>query len=330
MVSRLDKKHDGGNAENTPSGQVRVLVLGDSGVGKTSLVHLILHGKPVVNPRRTVGCSVEVKHITCAGGSSSSSSMLVGRERDFFVEMWDLSGHERYKDCRSLFYSQINGVIFVYDRSQRKTKLSLQKWATELAACGTFSAPMSAFTAAGIPVPFLVIGNKTDIAPKNSGSSGNLVDVARHWVEKQGFLSAGDELPVTESFPGSGGLSASATEGRLDMEAVKRFFCDLIRRRYFGEENTKPSLPIWTSPTGSISPYHSRGRSLHDDDFDSSYTSLDGESAGYNAPVPAQLTLLPPPFPYPQQPLVTSEMHLAARSSSSIAKSSSWFTASNI
>ena len=37
-----------------------------TGVGKTSLVQLILHGKPVSTPRRTVGCSVEVKVITCS------------------------------------------------------------------------------------------------------------------------------------------------------------------------------------------------------------------------------------------------------------------------
>lgn len=67
---------------------------------------------------------------------------------------------------------------------------------------------MSTFNAAGIPVPYLVIGNKADVVPKITGSSGNLVDVARQWVEKQGFLSTGDELPVTESFPGSGGISA--------------------------------------------------------------------------------------------------------------------------
>ena len=33
-------------------------------------------------------------------------------ERNFFVELWDVSGHDRYRDCRSLFYSQINGTPF--------------------------------------------------------------------------------------------------------------------------------------------------------------------------------------------------------------------------
>ena len=106
------------------------------------------------------------------------------------------------------FWGVYTGVIFVHDLSQRKTKLNLQRWAAEIAARGTFSVPMSTFTTAGIPVPFLVIGNKTDVVPKHGGSSGNLVDVARQWVEKQGFLSSGDELPVTETFPGNSGLVA--------------------------------------------------------------------------------------------------------------------------
>jgi GTPase SAR1 family protein len=49
------------------------------------------------------------QHTTYGNSGSSSSSLKGDSERDFFVELWDVSGHERYKDCRSLFYSQING-----------------------------------------------------------------------------------------------------------------------------------------------------------------------------------------------------------------------------
>lgn len=102
------------------------------------------------------------------------------------------------------------GVIFVHDLSQRRTKASLQKWAAEIAASGTFSAPLGSGGPCGLPVPFIVVGNKADIAAKEGtkGSSGNLVDVARHWVEKQGFLPSSEELPLTESFPSSGGILA--------------------------------------------------------------------------------------------------------------------------
>lgn len=105
------------------------------------------------------------------------------------------------------------GVIFVHDLSQRRTKSSLQKWAVEIATIGTFSAPLGSGGPGGLPVPYIVIGNKVDIAAKEGtrGSSGNLVDVARQWVEKQGLLSFSEEIPLTESFPGGGGLLAVRT-----------------------------------------------------------------------------------------------------------------------
>lgn len=102
------------------------------------------------------------------------------------------------------------GVIFVHDRSQRRTKSSLTKWAAEIAASGTFSAPLASGGPSGLPVPYIVVGNKADIAPKEGArvSSGNLVDVARDWAEKQGLLPSSDELPLVESFPSGGGLIA--------------------------------------------------------------------------------------------------------------------------
>lgn len=103
-----------------------------------------------------------------------------------------------------------SGVIFVHDLSQRRTKTSLQKWASEISATGTFSAPLASGGPGGLPVPYIVIGNKADIV-SNEGtrsSSGNLVDMARQWVEKQGLLPSSEELPLTESFPGGNGLLA--------------------------------------------------------------------------------------------------------------------------
>ncbi|KAL6535032.1 hypothetical protein OROMI_026406 [Orobanche minor] len=186
-----------------PCGQVRVLVVGDSGVGKTSLVHLITKGSSYSSPPPTIGCIVEVKTA---------------------------------------------GVVFVHDLSQRRTKTSLRSWAVEIAANGTFSAPLGSGGPGGLPVPYIVIGNKADIAAKEgTRSSGNLVDVARQWVEKQGLLSSSDELPLTESFvsfPSGGGLIRVAKEARYDKEAVMKFFWMLIRRRYFADE--LPASSPWT------------------------------------------------------------------------------------
>ncbi|KAJ9670886.1 hypothetical protein PVL29_027058 [Vitis rotundifolia] len=302
---RENKEHNGGGP---PCGQVRVLVVGDSGVGKTSLVHLLVKGSSIAQPPQTVGCTVGVKHTAYGNSGSSSNSIKGDSERDFFIELWDVSGHDRYKECRSLFYSQINGVIFVHDLSQRRTKASLQKWAAEIAATGTFSAPLGSGGPCGLPVPFIVIGNKTDIAAKEGtrGSSGNLVDVARQWVEKQGLLPSSEELPLTESFPSSGGILAAAKEARVDKEAVMKFFHLLIRRRYFSDEIPAPS-PWSISPVQG--PIQRAGNNLSEDNQFYKNTSLGGDPYKYNVlpPLPAQRNLTPPPTLYPQQPVSVAE-----------------------
>ncbi|CAL9202179.1 unnamed protein product [Musa hybrid cultivar] len=308
------REHNG----SPPCGQVRVLVVGDAGVGKTSLVHLILKGSSIARPSQTVGCTVGVKHVSYGSVSSSSNSIKSDTHTDFFVELWDISGHERYKDCRSLFYSQINGIVFVHDLSQRRTKANLHKWAAEIAANGTFSAPLGSGGPGGLPVPYLVIGNKTDISAKEGTrvSSGNLVDVARQWVEKQGLLPSSEELPLAESFPGSSGLLAAAKEARFDKEAVIKFFRMLIRRRYFSDELPGPSP--W-----SISPLQN---SLHltsenSSDENQLHRRLSSSGEGYKSsvlpPLPAQLNLAPPPTLYPQQPMSVPESYSFHRFSTS-------------
>ncbi|KAG1330064.1 Small GTPase LIP1 [Cocos nucifera] len=312
-------------------------------VGKTSLVHLIIKGSSIARPPQTIGCTVSVKHITYGSASSSSNSIKGDAERDFFVELWDVSGHERYKDCRSLFYTQINGVIFVHDLFQRRTKTSLQRWAAEIAATGTFSAPLRSGGPGGLPVPYMVISNKVDIAAKEGirGSSGTLVDAARQWVEKQGLLPSSEELPLTESFPGSSGLITAAKEARYDKEALIKFFRMLIRRRYFSDELPAPNP--WAVAPMQNSIQRLDEISSDDDQFQKKLSSAElsasmyrmkikhyivieieghsliislhvsssvsGESYKYNAlpPVPTQRNLTPPPTLYPQQPMSTSE-----------------------
>ncbi|KAA8530945.1 hypothetical protein F0562_005688 [Nyssa sinensis] len=304
-----NKEQNGG----TPCGQVRVLLVGDSGVGKSSLVHLIVKGSSITRPPQTIGCTVGVKHITYGNSGSSSNSIKGDSERDFFIELWDVSGHDRYKSCRSLFYSQINGVIFVHDLSQRRTRTSLQKWAAEIAAIGSFSAPLGSGGPGGLPVPYIVIGNKADIAAKEGtrGSSGNLVDAARQWVEKQGLLPSSEELPLTESFPGSGGLLAAAKEARYDKEAVMKFFRMLIRRRYFSDDLSTPNP--WSTPVQR--PLQRSSENLSDEDQLYKSTRLIGDPYKYNVlpPLPAQRNLTPPPTLYPQQPMSTPENYSLPR-----------------
>ncbi|XP_025157161.1 rab-like protein 3 isoform X4 [Harpegnathos saltator] len=118
--------------------KVKIIVVGDSGVGKTSLTHLICQQQPISNPSWTVGCSVEVKLHEYREGTPN--------QRRYFIELWDVGGSQNHKNTRSVFYNPTNGIILVHDLTNRKSQQNLQKWLEE--------------------IPILVIGTKLDLIPE--------------------------------------------------------------------------------------------------------------------------------------------------------------------
>ena len=103
---------------------IRVAIIGDSGVGKTSLVsHLIQDNTDrggLYSP--TVGCDVQVVALACSEN----------HERIYFVELWDIGGNPHYKAARSNLYQECDGFIFVYDADSLHTFHSLELWLSEV------------------------------------------------------------------------------------------------------------------------------------------------------------------------------------------------------
>mmetsp|Transcript_3305 Transcript_3305/g.4417 ORF Transcript_3305/g.4417 Transcript_3305/m.4417 type:complete len:259 (-) Transcript_3305:2319-3095(-) len=107
-----------------PIDKVRILVVGDSGTGKTSLIHRLCFGKSLTTTSWTVGCHVEVKLHTCK---------LEGQERNFFIEFWEVGGHRNFEPGRHIFYRKLNGIMLVYDLKNLKSFHNLRSWISELA-----------------------------------------------------------------------------------------------------------------------------------------------------------------------------------------------------
>ncbi|KAG5882909.1 hypothetical protein JTB14_023371 [Gonioctena quinquepunctata] len=104
--------------------RVRILVLGDSGVGKTSFVHLAAHNEPLRSPSWTVGCSVEVKLHEYKEGTKD--------QKTFFIEFWDIGGSHTHRNSRPVFYHPCHGAILVHDLTNRKSEQNLHKWVREI------------------------------------------------------------------------------------------------------------------------------------------------------------------------------------------------------
>ncbi len=103
--------------------RVRIVVLGDSGVGKTSLVHLLAHGQPLKQLQYTVGAHVDVKLHQFREGTPA--------QRTYWIELVDVGGFHSHRNSRHLFYNNAHGVILVHDLSNNKSQQNLDKWLRE-------------------------------------------------------------------------------------------------------------------------------------------------------------------------------------------------------
>ncbi|KAG2781903.1 hypothetical protein JG687_00012278 [Phytophthora cactorum] len=151
----------------TPS--VRVLVVGDSGVGKTALLRAICRlysPTPTDNDKPstlwTTGCDVHVL-LTSLGPAG----------REVFVEFLDVGGHRKYELSRGAFYHDVHGVMFVHDLSNAKSGEHLRNWSRELSnmqrlkGCVVPSTGKTRDFSTLHELPKLVIGNKKDLLPRN-------------------------------------------------------------------------------------------------------------------------------------------------------------------
>lgn len=150
--------------------RVKILVLGDSGVGKTSFVHLAAHNEPIRSPSWTIGCSVEVKLHEYKEGTKD--------QKPFFIEFWDIGGSHFHRNTRPVFYNPCHGAILVHDLTNRKSETNLHKWVREICKreCRDSSTSNSIPSVQALltdsldqeslignySVPFIVIGTKSD------------------------------------------------------------------------------------------------------------------------------------------------------------------------
>ncbi|XP_034103191.2 rab-like protein 3 [Drosophila albomicans] len=104
--------------------RVRIVIVGDSGVGKTCLTHLIAHNESLIRPGWTVGCNIQVK--------IHEFKEATVRQCPYFIELFDIGGSLSHKNTRSAFYTGIHGVILVHDLTNGKSQEQLLDWLYEI------------------------------------------------------------------------------------------------------------------------------------------------------------------------------------------------------
>jgi len=121
---------------------LKVIILGDSGVGKTSLMNQYVNNKFSSQYKATIGADFLTKEVMV-------DDKLVT------MQIWDTAGQERFQSLGVAFYRGADACVLVYDVSNKKSFDSLAGWKDEfLQQC----APQDPDK-----FPFVILGNKCDL-----------------------------------------------------------------------------------------------------------------------------------------------------------------------
>jgi Rab family protein len=98
---------------------VKLVLLGDSGVGKTSIVSQYLSGSAPESVNPTIGAAFVTKHVTVEG-------------QQFELLIWDTAGQEVYRGLAPMYYRSALIAIIVYDVTNSESYNSVDYWMREL------------------------------------------------------------------------------------------------------------------------------------------------------------------------------------------------------
>ena len=153
----------------------KIVMVGDSGVGKTGLVSRHVHGDFELASKSTIGVEL-------------STSAMIYDHKCIKTQIWDTAGQERFKAITSAYYRGAHGIIFAYDITNRDTYKNLEKWYEEL------------YPHQSKDTVCILVGNKSDLEHLRTVS----MNEAKSYAEYMGFLymetSALSDLNVGKVF----------------------------------------------------------------------------------------------------------------------------------
>ena len=119
----------------------KIVLIGDSGVGKTNILSRYISNEFSLTTQATVGVEF-------------GSKIIKRGEKLIKLQIWDTAGQERYKSITSAYYKGSKGAFVVYDISRKSTFDNVDKWIEELKNNGSED------------VFIMLVGNKSDLKDK--------------------------------------------------------------------------------------------------------------------------------------------------------------------
>ena len=140
---------------------LKIIVIGEPAVGKTSLVKKFVSGQFTKDYRSSIGTNIFTKKI------------ILEKKTETTLQLWDIAGQERWVNIRRPYYSGAKGVIIVGDLTRSNTFDQIEKfWIPDLTQDCSL-------------VPIILLANKSDLSNK---------------IEKQWIDSLGERINTNSIF----------------------------------------------------------------------------------------------------------------------------------
>ncbi|XP_030295625.1 ras and EF-hand domain-containing protein isoform X2 [Sparus aurata] len=157
-----------------PDRLFKVVLVGNSSVGKTSLLRSFCEGRFHPSTIATVGIDYSVKTLTL-------DNMQVA------MQLWDTAGQERFRSITKQFFRKADGVVLMYDVTVEESFRAVKPWLTNVQE------------AAGEGIPILLLGNKMDMDEERQVSFKEAEQLAYESKVMFSEVSAYTAKNVTES-----------------------------------------------------------------------------------------------------------------------------------
>ncbi|MEX2680174.1 MAG: Rab family GTPase [Candidatus Sigynarchaeota archaeon] len=122
----------------------KICILGDPGVGKTSLIEYYTHRSFKEFYLPTIGANFSIKEVDLDANTSAKAYI------------WDIAGQSKFSQIRKMFYEKAVGAVFVFDVTNRKSFEGIDAWRNDL------------IETLGEGFPSALIANKIDLVDQRT------------------------------------------------------------------------------------------------------------------------------------------------------------------
>ena len=172
----MNEPDDAENENNSQNKEItlKLLIIGDSRVGKTSLLLKYVDHVFPEEHIATIGVEYKDKRIT-------------REDFDIRLQIWDTAGQERFHSITKNIYRNANGVIFVCDITNRNSFNNIRNWIKDTENIDQ-------------EIRGIILGNKVDLKGERAIETEDLKELAEK--NKMPFLecSAKENINVNEAF----------------------------------------------------------------------------------------------------------------------------------